>query len=89
MRLSGANITNITVSFCPSFDTTYNDAKKSFSLSDLKPKHVLWSLFGVVMVVCMGMLLGLLVNCLKAFYIKKIKNQPIHYINLNADSSFA
>lgn len=87
MRLAGEYITNITVNFCPSLDTTFAP-KKSFSLSDLRPKHVLWSILGVATIVALGMLLGILVNASKAFYNRKI-TQPIRYININEDSSFA
>lgn len=88
MRLSGAFITNITMSFCPAFDTTFA-TKKGFSFSSLKPKHILWSILGVVSVVGIGIICGLLVNVVKAFYKKKIRTQPIHYININDDTSFA
>ncbi|XP_049869114.1 chondroadherin-like isoform X1 [Pectinophora gossypiella] len=87
IKLSGQYITNITLTFCPTFDDTFN-RKKGFSMSDLKPKHVLWSIFGVATVVGLGMVIGLLVNGIKA-YIKRMRSQPIHYINLNEDSSFA
>ncbi|CAH0719481.1 unnamed protein product, partial [Brenthis ino] len=89
MRLSGAHITNITISFCPAFDTTFA-TKKGFSFSDLKPKHVLWSILGVAAVVGVGMLCGLLTNVMKAFYKKNIRRaQPIRYININDDTNFA
>lgn len=88
MRWSGSYITNVTLEFCPTFDTTFA-AKKGFTLGDLKPRHVLWSIFGVAMVVLAGMLLGLLVNTTKAFYIRNFKSQPIRYFNINSDSSFA
>lgn len=89
MRLAGTYITNITVSFCPTFDTTFdktlNSTKKGFTFSNLKPKHILWSIFGVAVVALFGMLVGLVVNTTKTFYKKKIKGQPIQYININAD----
>ncbi|XP_075973353.1 tsukushi-like isoform X2 [Anticarsia gemmatalis] len=88
MRLSGAYITNITLTYCPTFDTTFAP-KKSFSLSNLKPKHILWSILGVASVACLGMLLGLLVNTIKSVYNKRIRSQPIRYINITSDSSFA
>ncbi|XP_028161735.1 chondroadherin [Ostrinia nubilalis] len=89
MRLSGEYITNITVSFCPTFDNTFT-SKRSFRIGDLKPKHVLWSIFGVTVVVAIGMVLGWIVKAMKTVYKKKIKKtQPIRYINLNEDSSFA
>ncbi|XP_050346326.1 TLR4 interactor with leucine rich repeats-like [Nymphalis io] len=84
MRLSGAYITNITVSFCPQFDTTFAP-KKGFSIKDLKPKHILWSILGVASVVGIGMICGLLVNFAKAFYKKNLRSQPIRYININDD----
>lgn len=87
-RWSGSFITNVTLDYCPTFDSTYAP-KKSFTLSELKPKHVLWSIFGVAMVVMFGMILGLLVNTVKAFYKKTFKAEPIRYININDDSSFA
>ena len=88
MRLNGAFITNITMSFCPAFDTTFT-TKKGFSFSSLKPKHILWSIVGVASVVGIGIICGLLVNVVKAFYKKNIRTQPIHYININNDTSFA
>lgn len=88
MRFAGEYVTNITLPFCPTLDSTFA-AKKSFSLSDLKPKHVLWSILGVATVVAIGMLFGLLVNATKAFYNKKIRTQPIRYRNINADVTFA
>lgn len=88
MKFAGAHITNITLSFCPTLDTTFA-SKKGFSFSDLRPKHVLWSIIGVASVVAIGMLCGLLVNASKAFYNKKIRSQPIRYININEDSNFA
>lgn len=88
MRLSGEYITNITGSFCPTFDKTFS-TKKSFSITDLKPKHVLWSIFGVTSVVAFGMMTGWVFQAMKNIYKKKIKTQPIHYINLNSESSFA
>lgn len=88
MRLSGAYITNITVSFCPTFDTTFA-AKKSFSLSDLKPKHILWSILGVAAVVGIGMICGLIVNAMKSAYKKNGRTQPIRYIHINEDTNFA
>ncbi|KAJ0177103.1 hypothetical protein K1T71_007112 [Dendrolimus kikuchii] len=87
MRLSGEYITNITLTYCPTLDTTFS-AKKGFSLSNLKPKHVLWSILGVAAVVVIGMLLGLLVNAIKSLYKKRI-SQPIRYINISSDTSFA
>ncbi|KAL0892897.1 hypothetical protein ABMA27_014580 [Loxostege sticticalis] len=88
MRLSGEYITNITVSFCPTFDTTFT-TKRSFRFGDLKPKHILWSIFGVATVVAFGMMLGWIVKAMKTVYKKKIKTHPIRYINLSEDSSFA
>lgn len=88
MSRRGAYITNITITYCPTFDNTFTKNKK-FTLSDLKPKHILWSIFGVALVVCIGMVCGLLVNSAKAFYNKNIRRQPVPYINLNSDSSFA
>lgn len=85
MRLAGAYVTNITLPFCPTLDSTFA-AKKSFSLSDLKPKHILWSILGVATVVAIGMLFGLLVNAVKAFYKKKIRTRPIRYVNINEDT---
>ncbi|XP_021183315.1 phospholipase A2 inhibitor beta [Helicoverpa armigera] len=87
MRFSGAYITNITISYCPTLDTT-TAPKRNFTLSNLRPKHVIWSMLAVALIACLGMLLGLLVNAVKAFYNKKI-SQPIRYININSDSSFA
>ncbi|XP_046979104.1 TLR4 interactor with leucine rich repeats-like [Vanessa cardui] len=84
MRLSGAYVTNITVSFCPQFDTTFA-TKKGFSIKDLKPKHILWTILGVATVVGIGMICGLLVNLAKAFYRKNLRSQPIRYININHD----
>ncbi|XP_048482960.1 insulin-like growth factor-binding protein complex acid labile subunit [Plutella xylostella] len=90
MRWSGAYITNVTLDYCPTFDNTFTPKqKKSFGIRDLKPKHVLWSIFGVAMIVLVGMVIGLLVNTVKAFYKKTFRSQPIHYININDDSSFA
>ncbi|KAG6445885.1 chondroadherin isoform X2 [Manduca sexta] len=88
MRMSGEYITNITMTFCPTLDSTFIP-KKNFTFSDLRPKHVLWSILGVACIVLIGMLLGLLVNTLKSVYNKRIRSQPIRYINLNADASFA
>lgn len=87
MRLSGEYITNITLTYCPTLDTTFA-AKQGFSLSNLRPKHVLWSILAVAAVVVIGMFLGLLVNAVKSLYKKKI-SQPIRYININSDTSFA
>ncbi|XP_022123640.2 carboxypeptidase N subunit 2-like isoform X1 [Pieris rapae] len=88
MRLNGAYITNITISFCPTFDTTFAP-KKQFSITDLRPKHVLWSILGVAAVVGIGMICGIIVNAAKAFYKKKL-SQPIRYVNINnSESSFA
>ncbi|CAH2106553.1 unnamed protein product [Euphydryas editha] len=84
MRLSGAYITNITVSFCPQFDTTFA-LKKRFSVSDLRPKHVLWSILGVGTVVGIGMICGLFFNFIKAFFKKNLRSQPIQYVNINDD----
>ncbi|KAJ2945920.1 hypothetical protein O0L34_g4835 [Tuta absoluta] len=90
MRLHGEYLTNITSHlFCPTFDSTTSKTRNGFSLTDLKPRHVLWSIVGVGLIVVIGMLLGLLVNAAKAFYNKKFNAQPIHYINLRTDSSFA
>lgn len=88
MKLTGANITNITLTYCPTIDSTFSPMK-SFSLSNLRPKHVLWSIFGVATVVCVGMLIGLMVNYIRAFYKKKFTTQPVNYIHLDEDSSFA
>ncbi|XP_041978653.1 chondroadherin-like [Aricia agestis] len=88
MRLSGAYITNITIPFCPVFDTSFT-YKRGFTLSDLKPKHVLWSILGVATVVGVGMICGLLVNAAKAFYRRKLRAEPIRYFNINEDSEFA
>lgn len=89
MKLTGAYITNITLTYCPTFDSTFFP-KKSFSLSDLKPKHVLWSIFGVASAVCVGMLIGLMVNYIKAFYKKRFRSQEgVNYSNLIEDSTFA
>lgn len=88
MRLSGAYVTNITLAYCPTLDTT-STSKKGFTLANLKPKHVLWSILAVALVACIGMLLGLLVNTIKSFYNKSIRSQPIRYININSDTSFA
>lgn len=82
MRLSGAYITNITVSFCPQFDTTFAP-KKGFSLSDLRPKQILWCILGVGTVVGIGIICGLMVNYIKAFFKKTIRNEPIRYVNIN------
>lgn len=87
MKLSGTYLTNMTVSFCPEFDNTFTQ-KKGFTLSDLKPKHVLWSILGVATVVGIGMICGLLVNAAKSVYNKKIRTQPIHYMNIK-EPSFA
>lgn len=88
MRMNGAYITNITVSFCPTFDTTFAP-KRGFSITDLRPKHVLWSILGVSAVVGIGMICGIIVNFAKAFYKKKL-SQPIRYENINnSESSFA
>lgn len=87
--MTGAYITNITTTYCPTFDSTFSP-KKTFSLSDLKPKHVLWSIFGVATVVCIGMLIGLMVNYIKRFYNKQIRRQPgVNYSNLVEDSIYA
>lgn len=87
MRLSGEYITNITLTYCPTLDNTFA-AKRGFTLSNLKPKHVLWSILGVASIALIGMLLGLFVNAIKSFYRKKI-SQPIRYVNINSDTSFA
>lgn len=85
--MSGTYITNISLSDCLTFDSI-NFPKKSFSLSDLKPKHVLWSIFGVATVVCIGMLIGLMVNYIRRFYKKQFRSQSgINYSNLNEDLS--
>ncbi|KAI5651752.1 leucine rich repeat domain-containing protein [Phthorimaea operculella] len=90
MKMHGEYLTNITsYLFCPTFDSTTSKSRNGFSLTDLKPRHVLWSVVGVGLIVVIGMLLGLLVNAAKAFYNKKFNAQPIHYINLRTDSSFA
>lgn len=86
MKFSGEYITNITVSYCPTFDNTFA-SKRGFSLSNLRPKHVLWSILGVAAVVVIGMMVGMLVNCIKAVYVKKIKSQTIRYYNLNTDTA--
>lgn len=88
MRLSGEYITNITINFCPMLDKTFSP-RKTFSLSDLRPKHVLWTILAVAMVAAFGMILGLLVNAIKKVYKTRFQSQPIHYININSDSSFA
>ncbi|XP_050670751.1 chondroadherin-like [Leptidea sinapis] len=82
MRLSGSYITNISVSFCPQFDTTFAP-KRGFSISDLKPKHIIWSILGVATIVGIGMICGLLVNTAKAFYKKTFRSQPIRYVNIS------
>ncbi|XP_052740263.1 phospholipase A2 inhibitor beta-like [Bicyclus anynana] len=87
MRMHGFYITNITASFCPTFDTTFA-AKKSFSISDLKPKHILWSILGVAAIVGIGMICGLLVNTMKTIYKKNARAQPIRYTNINDDINF-
>ncbi|XP_038212297.1 chondroadherin-like [Zerene cesonia] len=87
MRLNGAFITNITVSFCPTFDTTFAP-KRGFSFSDLRPKHILWSILGVGTVVGIGMICGIIFNAAKTCYKKKL-SQPIRYVNINSESSFA
>ncbi|XP_026317468.1 leucine-rich repeat-containing protein let-4-like isoform X2 [Hyposmocoma kahamanoa] len=85
MKLSGAYITDISLTYCPTFDSTFLP-KKNFSLSDLKPRHVLWSIFGVASVVCVGMLIGLMVNYTKRFYKKQLRSQSgVNYSNLNED----
>ncbi|XP_045772075.1 phospholipase A2 inhibitor beta-like [Maniola jurtina] len=88
MRLTGAYITNITASFCPAFDTTFA-AKKGFTISDLRPKHIMWSILGVAAVVGIGLICGLLVNTIKAVYNKNARPQPIRYFNINDDTNFA
>ncbi|OWR52457.1 leucine-rich transmembrane protein [Danaus plexippus plexippus] len=88
MRLSGTYITNFTAPLCPSFDTTFAQ-KNRFSLKDLKPKHVLWSILGVATVVGIGMLCGILVNFIKELYKKNLRSEPIRYINIVNDSSYA
>ncbi|CAG9584482.1 unnamed protein product [Danaus chrysippus] len=88
MRLSGTYITNFTAPLCPSLDTTFAQ-KNRFSLKDLKPKHVLWSILGVATVVGIGMLCGILVNFIKEFYRKNLRSEPIRYINIINDSSYA
>ncbi|CAH0750958.1 unnamed protein product [Diatraea saccharalis] len=85
LRLSGEYITNITLSFCPTFDKTFSN-KKRFSITSLKPKQVLWSIFGVAIVVCIGIAIGWMVKGIKSIYKKKIRNQPVPYINLNSNS---
>lgn len=88
MRFSGAYITNITITYCPSLDTTVAP-QRGFTLTDLKAKHLIWSILGVAAIAAIGMLLGLFVNAAKSFYNKRIKGQPIRYINLHADTRFA
>lgn len=89
MKLSGAYLTNITLTYCPTFDSTFTP-KKSFSISDLKPKHILWSIFGVAVVVCVGMLIGLMVNYIKRFYKKQFKRQSgVNYSNLQEELAYA
>ncbi|CAH0667547.1 unnamed protein product [Chilo suppressalis] len=84
LKLSGEYITNITLSFCPTFDKTFS-SKRKFSITNLKPKQVLWSIFGVAIVACIGMAIGWLVKSVKNIY-KKNRNQPVPYINLNSNS---
>lgn len=88
MMLAGTYITNVTLPFCPTLDSTFA-TKKGFTLSGLKPKHVLWSILGVATVAAIGMLCGLLVNACKAFYKKNKRIQPIRYVNIKEDSMFA
>ncbi|GBP40546.1 Leucine-rich repeat-containing protein 4B [Eumeta japonica] len=59
MKWAGATLTSVTLDYCPNFDTTFVP-KKKISFKDLKPKHILWSIFGVAMVVLFGMIIGLL-----------------------------
>ncbi|KAM3964551.1 osteomodulin [Aphomia sociella] len=77
MRLHGAYITNISVPFCPTFDNTFA-TKKGFTLSNLKPKYVLWSIIGVAMVIGIGTLIGWIVNYIKTWY--RQRNTPYHFL---------
>ncbi|XP_059045375.1 leucine-rich repeat neuronal protein 3-like [Achroia grisella] len=81
MILSGEYITNITLSFCPSDNKL--ETQSGFSLSDIKPKQILWCIFGVTMVAMLGMLLGLFVNYIKTLY-KRHRNQPVPYNPLSS-----
>ncbi|XP_013199689.1 phospholipase A2 inhibitor beta [Amyelois transitella] len=85
MRLAGSLITNITISFCPAFDKTFTP-NRGFSLGNLKPKHVIWSILGVALIVFVGMVLGMLAKGIKTVYVKKIKNASIRYANLKEDA---
>ncbi|CAB3253601.1 unnamed protein product [Arctia plantaginis] len=88
MRFSGTYVTNVTLTYCPTFDSKITP-KQKYSLSNLKPKHVLWSILGVAAVACFGMLLGLLIKSMKSVYNNRFRSQPIQYININSDSSYA
>lgn len=88
MRFSGTYLTNVTLNYCPSLDSTIT-RKQKYSLSNLKPRHILWSILGVAAVACFGMLLGLLIKSMKSIYNNRFRSQPIQYININTDSSYA
>ncbi|XP_026750455.2 chondroadherin-like [Galleria mellonella] len=83
MKFSGIYVTNITIPFCPTLDHTFA-TKKGFSLSDMKPKHVLWSIFGVAMVAAFGLVLGLFINKITLYI--KYRNQPVPYGLLPSDT---
>ncbi|XP_053607280.1 toll-like receptor Tollo isoform X2 [Plodia interpunctella] len=85
MKLAGSLITNITVSFCPAFDKTFT-SNRGFSLGNLSPRHVIWSILGVAFIALIGMMLGMLVKGIKTVYVKRIKNQSIRYVNLKEDA---
>lgn len=88
MKWSGMNITQVTLENCPTLDSTFA-AKQGATISSLRPKHIIWSIFSVGMVAMFGMLIGLLVNKLKAAYKKSVKDRNIRYRNINSEFTIA
>lgn len=88
IRLSGEFITNISTENCPTYDTTF--ASKKSILTEIKPKHILWSILGVAAIVLVGMGIGLLVNIIRVYVRNKFNDQSIRYVNIShSTSSFA
>lgn len=88
-KLYGSLLTDIPMENCP---TDPESTPKQSFLASLKPKHVLWSILGVALIVLIGMGAGLLVNSIKLYVRNRESHQSIRYVNLhnkNTDSSFA
>lgn len=89
MKLSGVELTSLTLENCPNIDPKYIRKSKSL-LSGIQPKHVLWSILGVAFIVVIGMIIGLIVNVIKRYVKNNVRSQSIRYININnSQSSFA